>query len=61
MNWLVGAAAGLFIICVIIGIYRGAIRIAVSLVSTLITIVLVFFLTPYVSEAIQSKTCFFGG
>ena len=56
MNWLVGAAAGLFIICVIIGIYRGAIRIAVSLVSTLITIVLVFFLTPYVSEAIQSKT-----
>ena len=56
MNWLVGVIAGIFIISIIVGIYRGAIKITVSLVSTIVTIVMVFFLTPYVSEAIYSKT-----
>lgn len=56
MNWITIVVAGIFIICVIVGICRGAIKIMVSLVSTIITIALVFFLTPYASKAISSMT-----
>lgn len=39
-----------------IGIYRGAVRIAVSLVTTVLTLVLVTFATPYVAKAICNLT-----
>ena len=45
-----------FLICIVVGIYRGAVKIAVSLAATIVTFVLVFFLTPYVSEGIISMT-----
>ena len=46
----------IFLICVIVGIYKGAIKIAVSLVTTLLTLVIVFFATPFVADLIESKT-----
>ncbi len=39
-----------------IGVYRGAVRIAVSLVTTVLTLVLVTFATPYVAKAICNLT-----
>ena len=55
-NWLVAVEAGAFLLGLIIGIARGAIKITVSLLATIVTYVLVFFLTPYVSKGITQMT-----
>lgn len=56
MNWLLMVTAGIFLACIAIGVYRGAIRIAVSLVATAVTLVAVYFATPYVADAIAKYT-----
>lgn len=56
MNWLVIVVMGIILIGAIVGFARGAVRIAVSLFATILTIAIVFFATPYVSEAIRSLT-----
>ena len=56
MNWVIITTGAIFLICIIVGLYRGAVKIAVSLVATVVTFVLVFFLTPYVSQGIMSVT-----
>lgn len=56
MNFVVLGIGLIFLICVIVGIYKGAIKIAVSLVTTLLTLVIVFFATPFVADLIESKT-----
>lgn len=56
MNWLVMVVMGIILIGAIVGFARGAVRIAVSLFATILTIAIVFFVTPYVSEAIRSLT-----
>jgi len=56
MNWLLIVVGVLFLIGLIFGIFRGGVRIAVSLAATVITLVLVFILTPYVSKAIYTLT-----
>lgn len=56
MNWLLITVGGIFLISIIVGIYRGAIKITVSLAATLLTFVLVYFLTPYVADGITSMT-----
>lgn len=56
MNWLVMVVMGIILIGAIVGFARGAVRIAVSLFATILTIAIVFFATPYVSEAIWSLT-----
>lgn len=56
MDFVVLGIGLIFLICVIVGIYKGAIRIAVSLVTTLLTLVIVFFATPFVADLIESKT-----
>ncbi len=56
MNWVIITTGLIFLICVIVGLYRGAVKIAVSLVATVVTFILVFFLTPYVSQGIMSVT-----
>ena len=56
MNFVVLGIGVIFLICVIVGIYKGAIKIAVSLVTTLLTLVIVFFATPFVADLIESKT-----
>ena len=56
MNWVIIATGLIFLICVVVGLYRGAVKIAVSLAATIVTFILVFFLTPYVSQGIMSVT-----
>lgn len=56
MNWVIIATGLIFLICVVVGLYRGAVKIAVSLAATIVTFILVFFLTPYVSQGIMAVT-----
>lgn len=56
MDFVVLGIGLIFLICVIVGIYKGAIKIAVSLVTTLLTLVIVFFATPFMADLIESKT-----
>lgn len=56
MNWLVIVIGGIFLISFIVGVYRGAIKICVSLATTIVTLVIVFFLTPVVAKAIEKST-----
>ena len=56
MNWLLVVVGGIFLICIIVGLCKGAIKIAVSLVTTILTLVLVFFATPYVAGTIEKYT-----
>mgnify|MGYP000594613176 CR=1 FL=1 len=46
MNWLEISIGIVFLICIITGLVRGAIRIMVSLIATIVTFVIVFFATP---------------
>ncbi|MDD3403990.1 MAG: CvpA family protein [Hespellia sp.] len=52
-NWLLISIGILFLVCIIIGYVRGILRIGVSLLATIASIVLVLILTPYVSTAIE--------
>lgn len=56
MNWVFITVGAIFLICIIIGIYKGALRIAVSLATTLVTLALVFFASPHVADAIIKYT-----
>ncbi|MGN0422563.1 MAG: CvpA family protein [Lachnospiraceae bacterium] len=56
MNWLLITVGVIFLVSIIAGICRGAIKIAVSLATTIVTLVLVFFATPYVAKTIEKYT-----
>ena len=56
MNWLLIVVIIVFLISVIVGAYRGVIKIAVSLLTALITYVIVFFAAPHVTKAITEFT-----
>ncbi|HIW21606.1 MAG TPA: CvpA family protein [Candidatus Dorea intestinavium] len=56
MNWLVITIGAIFLISFIVGVYRGAIKICVSLATTIVTLAVVFFMTPYVTKAIREYT-----
>lgn len=56
MNWILIAVGIIFLISIIVGICRGAIKIAVSLAATAVTLVVVFFATPFVADAIARMT-----
>lgn len=56
MNWLEISIGVIFLICIIVGLVRGAFRIIVSLIAAIVTLVIVFFATPYVSQAIEKYT-----
>lgn len=56
MNWVFITVGAIFLICVIVGICRGALRIAVSLATTLVTLVAVFFVSPHVADTIIKYT-----
>lgn len=56
MNWVLLTIGAIFLISIIVGVYRGAIKITVSLVTTFLTLALVFFVTPYVAGLIEEKT-----
>ena len=56
MNWLLITVGVIFLVSIIVGICRGAIKIALSLATTIVTLVLVFFATPYVAKTIEKYT-----
>lgn len=56
MNWLLISVVGIIAVGAVVGFARGAVRIAVSLIATVLTMVVVFFAVPYVSKAIISLT-----
>lgn len=56
MDWVLITVGAIFLICIIVGICQGAIRIAVSLVTTLLTLAIVFFATPHVAKAVAQYT-----
>lgn len=53
MNELLVIVGAIFLICVIVGVVRGFIKIVASLLATIAIIVLVVVLNPFVSGAIQ--------
>lgn len=56
MNTLLIIVGLIFLVCIAIGVKRGFIKLVASLAITIATIVLVMFLSPYVSEAILKHT-----
>ena len=55
-NWLLIIVAIVFIVCVVVGYARGFLKFGLSLLSTVLTLVIVAFLSPYVSEALEKYT-----
>ena len=56
MDWLVIGIGIVFLIGIISGICKGAIKITVSLATTIVTLALVFFATPMVTKLITDFT-----
>lgn len=56
MNWILITVGVIFLISIIVGLWRGAIKITVSLLTTILTLALVYFATPYVTDAISTFT-----
>lgn len=55
-NWLLMAVVAIMLIGILVGLVRGGLRIAVSLVSTILTLIIVCFVSPYVTDAIIALT-----
>lgn len=56
MNWLTIAVLAIILIGILVGFVRGGLRIAVSLVVTVLTLAIVCFVSPYVTDAIIALT-----
>lgn len=56
MNGLFLVVCGIILTGMLAGLAKGAVKIAVSLVATVLTVAIVFFATPYVSKAIVKMT-----
>ena len=55
-NWLLIIVATIFIICIVVGYIKGFLKLGVSLLSTVVTLVLVLFLSPYVADVLVKYT-----
>ena len=55
-NWLLIIVGVIFLISIVVGYIRGMLKIGISLLATVLTIVLVIFLSPYVSQALIEWT-----
>lgn len=55
-NWLLIIVGVIFLVSIVVGAIRGFFKIGLSLVSTILTIVVVGFLTPYVGDALIKYT-----
>lgn len=56
MNVLFLTVCGIILIGALVGFTKGAVKVVVSLVATVLTLAIVFFATPYVSKAIVKMT-----
>ena len=55
-NWLLIIVATIFIVCIIAGYIQGCLKFGLSLLSTILTLILVLFLSPFVSDALEKFT-----
>ena len=55
-NWLLIIVATIFIICIVVGYVRGFLKLGISLLSTVLTLILVLFLSPHVANALEEYT-----
>lgn len=55
-NWLLIIVGVIFLVCMVVGALRGFFRIALSLLSVVLTIVLMIVLNPYVAKALTKYT-----
>ncbi|MEJ8734101.1 MULTISPECIES: CvpA family protein [Mediterraneibacter] len=55
-NWLLIIVGVIFLVSIVAGYIRGALKIGLSLISTILTIVIVIFLSPYVADVLQKYT-----
>lgn len=55
-NWLLILVAVIFFLCIVIGGIKGFFKIAVSLLSAVLTLVIVVFASPYVQDAVEKYT-----
>ena len=55
-NWLLIIVATIFIICIVVGYVRGFLKLGISLLSTVLTLVIVLVLSPYVADALAEFT-----
>lgn len=55
-NWLLIIVGVLFLVCMVVGFVRGFFKIGLSLLSTVLTIVLMVILNPYVAQALTKYT-----
>ena len=52
-NWLLIIVGTIFLICIAFGYVRGFLKLGLSLLSTILTLVLVLFLSPHVTRALK--------
>ncbi len=55
-NWLLIIVVTIFIVCIVTGYVRGFLKLGISLLSTVLTLVIVLFLSPYVADALARYT-----
>lgn len=55
-NWLLIIVGVVFLICIVVGYIRGFFKIGLSLLSSILTIVLVIVLSPYVAKVLTDFT-----
>lgn len=55
-NWLLIIVATIFLVCIAVGYVRGFLKLGISLLSTILTMVIVLVLSPYVADALAEFT-----
>lgn len=55
-NWLLIIVGVIFFICIVAGYVRGFLKLGISLLSTILTLILVLVLSPYVADALAKFT-----
>ena len=55
-NWLLIIVATIFVVCIVVGYVRGFLKLGISMLSTVITLLIVLFLSPLVSDALAEYT-----
>lgn len=55
-NWLLIIVAAIFIVCIVAGYVRGFLKLGISLLSTVLTLVIVLVFSPYVADALAKYT-----
>lgn len=55
-NWLLIIVATIFLVCIVVGYVKGFLKIGISLLSTILTMVIVAVCSPYAADALAKYT-----